>query len=551
MGGCSQSKSPASARSRHISDLEQEAEKRAKLLSLVPNSTYASLPLNREPKNDGLSRDDVWVHLGCPIAGKASQCSIAWLRERGAKLLSERPPSIDEVARMSLIDRVPARSGHEGYKQLRLSENACTNDHYITLLEQEAEEEPMSPDKLGSALIAYHQSLPYVLLAWRPTKSGNDVDRHHALNVLFGNPLIDRTGTLNNALNLKILYPMPALDCSFTMSLEQVIESRCKELLNTHQRLHLLWSGGIDTTTMIVGFLKFAKAEDWEDRLSVHYCASSKEEHPRFFERYIRSLPQHEEIKGHLRDFVDRSRIVVTGDPADMLFGCVAMQDAFKKTLRKYSAYGVGSVHEPEEVANPLYLALEHPWRSVVPEMLRALGVLHPGQRNENDWIHWISQQVAKAPIPVETVYDFYWWIGYSMKFQTDLLHLFFNQSEVTQEGIQSVEHFFLSAAWEQWCLHNHSSKMPDKLVWASHKQPLKQWIFEFDGDLDYYQNKTKVRSTHLTFGYQLGIDDAYNIIHFGRTSASLLKMQEKYGSSLQRFVTCDTISQSSGHGVG
>ena len=47
---------------------------------------------------------------------------------------------------------------------------------------------------------------------------------------------------------------------------------------------------------------------------------------------------------------------------------------------------------------------------------------------------------------------------------------------------------------------------MLDKSVWASHKHPLKKYIFEYDGDREYYAGKTKVKSAHSTWGYQLGI---------------------------------------------
>ena len=33
--------------------------------------------------------------------------------------------------------------------------------------------------------------------------------------------------------------------------------------------MHILWSGGIDTTAVVVGFLRTAKPEDWATKLSV------------------------------------------------------------------------------------------------------------------------------------------------------------------------------------------------------------------------------------------------------------------------------------------
>ena len=79
-----------------------------------------------------------------------------------------------------------------------------------------------------------------------------------------------------------------------------------------------------------------------------------------------------------------------------------------------------------------------------------------------------LSAQVACSPIPVTSTYDFYWWIGFSCKYQMDCLHLFLNRDVVTPELMQSVEHFYCSWEWQQWSFHNHAAKMKAGLVWAS-----------------------------------------------------------------------------------
>ena len=95
----------------------------------------------------------------------------------------------------------------------------------------------------------------------------------------------------------------------------------------------------------------------------VHYDEHSIAEHPRFFERFIKPLPMHSPLKGHVRDFIDGTRVVVTGDPADMLFGTIKMADAFKgqtievtkrscyigmEKVRKLSALHSGSLSGPD-----------------------------------------------------------------------------------------------------------------------------------------------------------------------------------------------------------
>ena len=167
--------------------------------------------------------------------------------------------------------------------------------------------------------------------------------------------------------------------------------------------------------------------------------------------------------------------------------------------------------------------------------------------------------------------------ISYSCKFQTDTLHTCFNRPRVSADSVATmgggistsssggssgaedgahggteggwgVQHFYLSDEWEQWSLHNHATKMTDKCVWASHKAPLKQFIFAFDGDAEYLSSKIKVKSAQQVWGYQMGLTQSQpasggncQILHFGQLSSSRLRLTQKYGAALAtRFLETD-----------
>ena len=71
----------------------------------------------------------------------------------------------------------------------------------------------------------------------------------------------------------------------------------------------------------------------------------------------------------------------------------------------------------------------------------------------------------------------------------------------------------------------------------ASYKYPLKKYIFDFDGDAEYYAGKTKVMSSNWAPGYQWAIDENWNIINFGATSCSRVRLRERYGDEFERFL--------------
>mmetsp|Transcript_45650 Transcript_45650/g.108698 ORF Transcript_45650/g.108698 Transcript_45650/m.108698 type:complete len:546 (+) Transcript_45650:75-1712(+) len=517
----------------------REAEERAISLGFVPNALLGSLPMNCTgdvlPGWKPMEEESAQFPLA---GGRISPSYQKWLRDQAEDLARRFPPSPEDFARVELL-RTQVR--YRGIVEFRLDSDDTTNERLVVALELHSPpEKRVEAHLLGSSLIAYERRFHEVLTNRRPTRfwSGCDMDRLAALGEMLGYSPVDRTKTWSVGLKLKILHPIPAFDPDFAMSLEDCFRARCTDLLLRHNRLHILWSGGVDSTAVLVAFLRVASPKDWASRLSVHYDSHSLVENPEFFERFVKPLPLHMALEGHVRDFIDGSRTVVTGDPADMLFGTIRMADAFAGrmvTVTRRSCY-IGQ-EKSVRVRNPIHFALEEPWQKTVPKMLRIRGLLAPGAEAKRLWLAWAEPQAAKAPIPIVSLFDWLWWITYSCKFQFDLTRLFYNRSKLSPELMESVVSFYDWPAWHQWSFHNHDAKMQDKTVWASYKQPLKAWILSFDGNMDYYKGKTKVQSSRSPWGYQLAIDDKLNIIHFGWLSVSRMRLREKYGDDLDRYL--------------
>lgn len=183
---------------------------------------------------------------------------------------------------------------------------------------------------------------------------------------------------------------------------------------------------------------------------------------------------------------------------------------------------------------HPMFYGLERPWEEVMPEVMRGRFCLPPGKEEERTWLAWVKPWVDKSPIPVNDVFDFGWWVSFSLKWQYDCLRVFLNRERMSKELFESVEHFYASDNWQQWIYKNHRRRMLSKQVYASFKEPLKKYIWEFDNDQEYYAAKAKVASVSMHFGYQLGLTDSFHVLQFGALSCSRLRMVEKYGDLLQ-----------------
>ena len=79
-------------------------------------------------------------------------------------------------------------------------------------------------------------------------------------------------------------------------------------------------------------------------------------------------------IEGHVREFVDGYKAIVTGDPADMIFGTYLMGVCLKKP--------------PAGEENPLYGKIDEKWQNVMPEFMVHKGLL--SRSNMRQWVSWI-----------------------------------------------------------------------------------------------------------------------------------------------------------------
>eukprot|EP01062_Namystynia_karyoxenos_P038598 TRINITY_DN28030_c0_g1_i1.p1 TRINITY_DN28030_c0_g1~~TRINITY_DN28030_c0_g1_i1.p1 ORF type:complete len:575 (+),score=173.03 TRINITY_DN28030_c0_g1_i1:72-1796(+) len=405
-----------------------------------------------------------------------------------------------------------------------------------------AAERPVDPQTLGSELIMWSPVLPWLIAGTSMVELIRS-SRLAALSFFFGVPLIDRTGTLNRGLPLKLrsLFPIPPRDPRMRDApLAPLMSARAAELLRLARErgleLRLLWSGGIDSTGTLAALLAELRKEDrgTPSPLVVLLSQESVDEYPAFHADTIVA----ERAAGRLRTVqldpaqpvsaqMDFSRhIYVTGECGDQLFGSALMAAAFNP----------GHAHN----AALLERGLGAPWREVVPQSLAKCGL----ERDPAEWCEWLAPQLEHSPVPVETVFDLLWWLNFSMKWQHVVLRCLHHREGMQPSDIDSVHHFYASDHFQQWSMENHHRKLPDLRVWSTYKAPLKEFIFEFNGDADYRDNKLKLGSLqHVMDSYRslaIGIDDRFNLLKFGAACVTPARLHHKYGGELGRFLSTD-----------
>lgn len=262
----------------------------------------------------------------------------------------------------------------------------------------------------------------------------------------------------------------------------------------------VLWSGGIDSQVVLAAFLRAGQ------KVTVACTAQSILENPEFFNRHIHDKLQ--VVFYHTVDFSSTRAVLVGSAVADTLVGgsliahyLYAHYDQIRRPVVHNGTVDLEAIaqywHFAGRTVNQKYAAI---FADQVVQAARALAV-----DITTWWQFWNF-----ADLVFRSSYDYwYHWPKY-------LTH---HTSPAAIAGLDQWDvHFFMTDEFYSWALHDAS--LEDKIGThrLEYKRAYKDYIYSYDKNSQYRDNKIKVSSTGsglvptLTDGY-LGRDHAYALI--------------------------------------
>jgi len=299
------------------------------------------------------------------------------------------------------------------------------------------------------------KNTPYQLVGELARVDGFDRYNHLIdLNSIFstqpaGDP-IDRTQTVTGPFAFAIQRPWepPAKTADF----DQIIAQRVNNYINTGEKLNLCWSGGIDSTCLVSGFLKHTTHLD---QLRVLYSPFSVYENNDFFEYIRKNYPK--------LDMLDISGDVYLETVFDGIMINGHGGDEFTASLDESFFDVVG------------YQGLHKSWHSLVTDPALC------------------TEYFALAQRPIETVLEARWWFYAATKSQ------FFPVRDSVFTTTASTSAFFNFKEFEDFMWHNI-----DQVIvrddYCSYKQFIKKYIHSFYHNDNYYELARKVNSPQFTW---------------------------------------------------
>jgi len=288
----------------------------------------------------------------------------------------------------------------------------------------------------------------------------------------------DRSGTIESPFNTKLLSPIPDLPQEFNLSYKQCVLNRMAELDKIHQdtgkTFRLLYSGGIDSTLMLAGFVEYYGLDRSRQLLEICCTPDSIDENPWAWERYIArgnfriksSLRQSEQWSDHV--------ITVMGEGNDHLFSSMGNRAWSKFSNDLYAPV------DPDVLVD--YLA----W--LKPELYR------PGVEYCAEQYFRIAQ---KAPFAIDNMYLLNWWCKFVLDWEAVQVRVLVLARQ-TKFPTNFLEHgivqFFNTVEFQQWSMWFHKNH-PDSLGEdCYYKKACKDVILEIL-DIPEYSQKNKLMS--------------------------------------------------------
>ena len=299
----------------------------------------------------------------------------------------------------------------------------------------------------------------------------------------------DRSGTLVQPINLAMhdACRLPELS-SQSLSYDDAVDLRVKAIYQASVTLNkpigIMWSGGIDSTMVVVGFMRNYSLADLKGRIKIILSTEATFENPKFYKEHI--LPNFEFLNSeHTPWMFNGSIILVTGEFNDQLFG----SDLIKFYLTHQGADELNSKFTRSRIFNHINHYIKD-------------------DQVSNILIDAVVASSNNYGVKLEKNSDFFWWYNFCFKWQTVHFRIYAltfpsQIPNITKQWDSTyLYHFYQTEEFQLWSINNPQVRYIDD--WKNYKLEAKQSIYNFNKDFDYFKNKIKRPSLTTVFNHRI-----------------------------------------------
>lgn len=293
---------------------------------------------------------------------------------------------------------------------------------------------------------------------------------------------IDRTNTITVPLKTTIMPHMVMPEfVKFEKSFEEICDDRARFLLNKakqdNRKIAVMYSGGVDSTLILVSFLKTAKKEDLKN-IIVLLSDGSISENPNFYYDFI--IKNFTCISSYRFPYFlgDDEYFMISGENADQLFGS-QVNDHYTRNSSYYDLF---------KPINEVKDKIIHWFKYRIKDDYNI--------KYAEDVFGLFERIVNNAPIPLNNAYKFFWWINFATKWQSVYVRILpYSLNKNTIKLEENYTTFYSPKEFQLWSMNNTDCLV--KNTPGTSKYVAKEIICDFTKDFS-YMKKPKLGSLAL-----------------------------------------------------
>ena len=351
-------------------------------------------------------------------------------------------------------------------------------------------------------------TLPVKYNHWVRDKISNDLQHlvlmdmsYYSIQRDMKGILIDRTKAIDfydgrldfpNATSVpKMANPLSTEEC-----IEDSVFQLC-ELADKHsggvlsnKKIYVLWSGGIDSSTALLGIWRYARHLFNQSRVIVLHTESSTNESPFIYKWMLENNIQAEQVssvieflKGQSQapDSItnDNNNIYVTGELGDQIMG---------------NFYNMGAFPLLNDEVNFLS-----------KDVFSFLNPIEDKERKDS-WYEFSRLIYDNRKTDIETVFDLLSWANFTCKYEHPKYRLWLSTGRK-----KPTYNFFDTYEFQNWAMNNNWREKCNGNWWTQYKMPWKKFIYDITGN-DYALVMRKQASLVQDHGDQM-IDRKFRYI--------------------------------------